>query len=137
GWTEPSTADRFAAFCGRVAGELAPVLRRACTINEPNCVSTIGHLMGVWPPGARDGDLRRRVNGIFCDAPRKAVEAIRKAAPGVPVGLTLSMADFQAVGGPDAEARRDRIRYRMEDEFLEATEGDDFVGVQTYTRERV
>ena len=25
----------------------------------------------------------------------------------------------------------------MEDVFLEATEGDDFVGVQTYSRERI
>ena len=49
----------------------------------------------------------------------------------MPVGLTLSMSDYQAVDG--GEARRDRIRHRMEDEFLEATEGDDFVGVQTYT----
>jgi beta-glucosidase len=84
-----------------------------------------------------DVELRRKVNGIFCDAHRKAVEAIRRAAPGIPVGLTLSMSDYQAVGGPAAEARRDRIRYRMEDEFLEATEGDDFVGVQTYSRDRV
>jgi len=137
GWTNPRTADRFASFCERVAGELAPVLRRACTINEPNVVSTIGHLLGAFPPGARDVELRRRVNGIFCDAHRKAVEAIRKGSPGVPVGLTLSMSDYQAVGGPAAEARRDRIRYRMEDEFLQATEGDDFVGVQTYSRDRV
>jgi beta-glucosidase len=137
GWTDPRTADRFAAFCERAAGELAPVLRRACTINEPNVVATMGYLIGVFPPGARDRELRRKVNGIFCDAHRKAVEAIRKGAPDVPVGLTLSMSDYQAVGGPDAEVRRDRIRYRMEDEFLEATEGDDFVGVQTYSRERI
>jgi beta-glucosidase len=137
GWTEPRTADRFAAFCERVAGELAPVLRRACTINEPNIVATMGHLIGAFPPGVRDRELRREVNGIFCAAHRKAVEAIRTAAPDVAVGLTLSMSDYQAVGGADAEARRDRIRYRMEDEFLEATEGDDFLGVQTYTRERI
>ena len=35
------------------------------------------------------------------------------------------------------ESKRDQIRYRMQDEFLHATEGDDFVGVQTYTRSRV
>ena len=29
----------------------ADVLRRACTINEPNIVSTMGHLAGVFPPG--------------------------------------------------------------------------------------
>ena len=45
------------------------------------------------------------------------------------------MTDYQAVDG--GESKRDRIRYRMEDEFLEATGGDDFVGVQTYSRSRV
>jgi beta-glucosidase len=135
GWSDPETAGRFAGFCGRAAGELADVIRRACTINEPNIVSTMGYLGGVFPPGSRDAELRRRVNGVFVDAHRAAVDAIRKAAPGVPVGLTLSMDDYQAVDG--GESRRDRIRYRMQDEFLQATEGDDFVGVQTYSRTRV
>jgi beta-glucosidase len=135
GWTDAATAERFASFCGRVAEELGPVIRRACTINEPNIVSTMGHLAGAFPPGLRDVELRRRVNGVFCDAHRKAVDAIRKAAPEVPVGLTLSMTDYQAVAG--GESRRDRIRYRMEDEFLEATDGDDFIGVQTYSRSRI
>jgi beta-glucosidase len=47
----------------------------------------------------------------------------------------LSMTDYQAVDG--GEQRRDRIRRSMEDVFLEATMGDDFVGVQCYTRMRV
>ncbi|HUS60751.1 MAG TPA: family 1 glycosylhydrolase, partial [Acidimicrobiales bacterium] len=135
GWTDPKTAERFAAFCGRAARELAPVLRRACTINEPNIVSTMGFMAGVFPPGKRDVELRRSVNRVFVDAHRKGVAAIRSAAPGVPVGLTLSMSDYQAVDG--GEAKRDQIRYRMEDEVLEGTAGDDFVGVQTYSRTRV
>jgi beta-glucosidase len=72
---------------------------------------------------------------VFVDAHRKAVEAIRTAAPGVPVGLTLSMTDYQATD--DAESRRERMVRDMEDVFLEATEGDDFVGVQVYTRMRL
>jgi beta-glucosidase len=135
GWTDPATADRFAAFCGRLAEALGPVMRRACTINEPNIVSTMGHLLGVFPPGVRDVETRRRVNDVFCDAHRKAVAAIRASAPDVPVGLTLSMSDYQAVDG--GESRRDRIRRGMEDVFLDATAGDDFIGVQTYSRTRV
>ena len=135
GWTDPAVVDRFASFCRRLAGELGPVIRRACTINEPAMVSTMGHMAGVFPPGLRDVELRRTVNGIFCDAHRAAVDAIRAAAPGVPVGLTCSMSDYQAVDG--GESKRDRIRHRMEDEFFAATAGDDFVGVQTYSRTRV
>jgi len=135
GWAEPATADRFAVFCERAAGELGDGLRRACTLNEPNIVAMMGYGAGVFPPGRRDMQLRRTVNGIFCDAHRKAVDAIRGAAPGVPVGITVSMTDYQAVDG--GESKRDQIRNRMEDEFLRATEGDDFVGVQTYSRTRV
>jgi beta-glucosidase len=136
GWEDPATADRFAAFCGRLAGELGgDLVRRACTINEPNIVATIGWLLGAFPPGKTDHDLRLRVNDVFVDAHRKAVDAIRAAAPGVPVGLTLSMTDYQAVEG--GEQRRDRMRLEMEDVFLDATEGDDFLGVQTYSRMRI
>jgi beta-glucosidase len=135
GWANPVTADRFAAFCERAAGRLAGVMRRACTINEPNIVATMGYLLGVFPPGVQDRDQRHRANEVFVDAHRKAVDAIRAAAPGVPVGLTLSMDDYQAVDG--GESKRDHIRRSMEDVFLEATGGDDFVGVQTYSRARI
>jgi beta-glucosidase len=72
---------------------------------------------------------------VFVDAHRKTVEAIRTAAPGVPVGLTLSMTDYQATDG--GASRRERMLRDMEDVFLEATEGDDFLGVQVYTRMRL
>jgi beta-glucosidase len=135
GWTSPATADRFAAFCELAAARLAGVMRRACTINEPNIVATMGHLLGVFPPGQQDRALRRAANDAFVAAHRGAVAAIRSAAPGVPVGLTLSMDDYQAVDG--GESKRDQIRRSMEDVFLEATQGDDFVGVQTYSRSRI
>ncbi len=135
GWEEAETADRFAAYCDRAAGHLSGVLRRACTINEPSMVATIGYLAGAFPPGRRDVQARRRVNEVFVDAHRKGVDAIRAAAPGVPVGITLAMSDYQAVDG--GESKRDRIREGMEDVFFRATTGDDFVGVQTYSRTRV
>jgi len=135
GWTTPDTADRFASFCERSAGRLQGLMKRACTINEPNIVATIGYLLGVFPPGKQDRELRRQANEVFVDAHRKAVAAIRSAAPGVPVGLTLSMDDYQAVDG--GESKRDQIRRSMEDVFLDATGGDDFVGVQTYSRSRI
>jgi beta-glucosidase len=135
GWEDPATADRFAAFSRRLAGELGDVIGRACTINEPNIVATIGWRLGGFPPGKTDADLRLRVNDVFVDAHRKAVDAIRAGAPGVPVGLALSMTDYQAADG--GEERMARMRLEMEDVFLEATDGDDFLGVQTYTRMRL
>jgi beta-glucosidase len=45
------------------------------------------------------------------------------------------MADWQALPGGQREL--EDVRRLREDVFLEATEGDDFVGVNTYTRHRI
>jgi beta-glucosidase len=136
GWIEPSTADLFARFSERAASHLGDLIGRACTINEPNMPATIGYLAGTFPPGKRDRELRRRANDVFVDAHAKAVAAIKSGAdPEVPVGMTLSMTDFQAVDG--GESRRDGIVRNLEDVYLEAARGDDFIGVQTYSRTRV
>jgi len=133
GCAEPATADRFARFCARAAGHLGDAMQRACTLNEPNVVATAGYLDGRFPPGERHGDRRRRANEVFVDAHAKATTAIKEAA-GAPVGLTLAMSDDQAVDGGEAALAGHRGGW--EDPYLEAARGDDFIGVQTYTRHR-
>lgn len=135
GWEDPDTAARFGAFCEVVAARLGDVMGRACTINEPNIVASIGWGRGGFPPGVSDWGRVAGVQQVFIAGHRTAVDAIRAAAPGIPVGLTLSMTDYQAVDG--AEERMARRRAKDEDVFLEATAGDDFVGVQSYTRIRI
>jgi len=130
GWTEPATVDRFARFCERAAQELAPVLRRGCTLNEPNIVSTMGYQLGLFPPGEADVALKDRANETLVAAHRVAVAAIRGVVD-VPVGLTLSMTDYQPA--PGGESMVETVR-RDEDVFLDAIDGDDFLGVQAYTR---
>ena len=132
GWTEPATADRFARFCERATAHLGDLVDRACTLNEPNVVANFGYRWGLFPPGRRDADLHRRANDVFIAAHRKAVDAIKSGPGTASVGLTLAMQDMQAVDG--GEAFRDAERRDTEDCFLEAARGDDYVGVQTYTR---
>lgn len=134
-WLAHDAPEVFARFCTRAAAELAPVLRRACTINEPNIVAVMGHLLGMFPPGHTDLDEFHRASAVLCRAHRAAVDAIRASAPGVPVGLTLSMTEHQAVEG--GEAMLEQTQHMMEDVFLDATGGDDFLGVQCYSRMRV
>jgi beta-glucosidase len=134
GWAERETAERFARFCGRAAVHLGDLIGRVCTLNEPNIVAEFGYRWGLFPPGLRDPSLRQRVNDLFIDAHRRAVGAIRDAGVRSPIGLTLAMQDWQAVDG--GEQVRDRERHDMEDVYLEATRGDDFIGVQTYSRVR-
>jgi beta-glucosidase len=134
GWTSPATVDLFARYVERVTAHLGELVGRACTFNEPNVVATFGHQWGLFPPGHRDPDLRRRANDIFIAAHRRAVEIVQGGPGQTPVGLTLAMQDMQAVAG--GEAFRDAERRLMEDVYLEAARGDDYVGVQTYTRIR-
>jgi beta-glucosidase len=143
GWTEAATADRFVRFAERTAEHLGDLVTRVCTFNEPNIVTSMGYLAGVFPPGLSDRDLRHRANDVFIDAHRRSVPVIKAHVGDTPVGLTLAMSDYQAFPDADggrldqAEARLTHIRGGMEDGFLEAARDDDFMGVQTYSRTRV
>ena len=58
-----------------------------------------------------------------------------KSGPGkYPVGVTIAIADDQAVG---ADSARDRKRAQIYGPWLAAAAKSDFVGVQTYSRSRV
>jgi len=135
GWEAADAPERFARFCRRAGDALGDLIGWGCTINEPNIVALMGYLVGVFPPGVSDAGRRRAVTAALCRGHRLAVDELRAGGGDFPVGLTLSMTDYQAVEG--GGQRRDRIRRSMEDVYLEATAGDDFVGVQCYTRMRI
>jgi len=139
GWADPRIVDRFGRFCERTVAHLGDLIGRACTINEPNVVAYVGYQVGAFPPGTIDGDLWLAAVEHFNRAHRRAVEVLRAGRGDFPVGLTLSMSDYQAVPAddPDAQRTRDTIRRFAEDLHLEHTAGDDFIGVQTYSRTRV
>lgn len=139
GWTNPASVARFARFAERVTAHLGDLTTRACTINEPNVVAFVGYMIGAFPPGVVDRDLFDRAQVNLREAHRAAYDAIKAGLGVKPVGLTLAMADYQAVPADDpaAIAKRDRIRALSEDHYLEACLGDDFIGVQTYTRDRI
>jgi beta-glucosidase len=134
-WEAPHAPDRFARFCERATAHLGDLIGMAGTLNEPNVVATMGWRHGIFPPGVRDRGRREAVNAALVSAHRRGVEALRSGPGDFPVGLTLSMTDYQAE--PGGEEWRERLRRPSEDVFLEATGGDDFIGVQTYTRDRL
>ena len=90
----------------------------------------------IVPPGVTDCGRFLKVAEILRAAQRKAYDII-KAGPGdEPVGMTAAMHDFQPAS-PDAVSATTSARRMMEDLFLENCRGDDFIGVQTYTRLRI
>ncbi len=136
GWTNPVTAERFARFCEHAVDRLGDRIGMACTINEPNVVSTIGYLVGAFPPGkVQDLDGYVRATETLVAAHGRAFEAL-KAGPGdFPVGLTLSMSDWGAEPGHEDQIAEYRAHH--EDVYLDAARGDDYFGVQAYSRTRV
>ncbi len=134
-WEAIRAPDRFARFCERSVSHLGDLIGMAATLNEPNVVATMGWRHGIFPPRVRDRVRRGTVNEALIAAHRKGVEALRSGPGDFPVGLTVSMTDYQLL--PGGEEWLERIRRPTEDVFLEATEGDDFIGVQTYTRSRI
>ncbi len=134
GWEDPAVPALFARFCGWMCDAVAPLLRWAVTLNEPNIVALLAYEDGVFPPARRDRDARVRVTDAFVDAHLRARDAVR-ARTDARVGLALALADWQAT--PGGEAPLEDIRRLREDVYLDASAGDDFVGVNTYTRHRV
>jgi beta-glucosidase len=133
GFEDPEAPDLFARFVERAGAHLGDLIGWGCTINEPNVIGAMGYTVGDYPPGVKD-DLGRHlaVNKAMVRAHRLAVEALRSGPGTYPVGLTLSMAEIVADEG--GEVTRDMAEDILEDTFLRAAEGDDFVGVQAYTR---
>ncbi|WP_063793175.1 glycoside hydrolase family 1 protein [Frankia sp. R43] len=165
GWNGTAAVDRFARYAARVTEHIGDLVPWACTFNEPNVISMMVHL-GIVPAAAREdglglpdgtggtaGTAGTGADGqaggqsgsggswpapnieVMAAAHRKAVEAI-KSGPGNPaVGWTLALIDLQSADG--GEVRWAATRQAAELDWLDVSRDDDFVGVQTYTRERI
>jgi beta-glucosidase len=145
-WNSGTAPDRFARYAEHVTAHLGDLLPWACTLNEPNVIALVT-ATGIAPAAARERSsalaapeasgpalfAAPRVDSMAA-AHRKAFEVI-KAGPGdAQVGWTLALPDFQAL--PGGEERCDAARASAELEWLDVSRADDFVGVQTYTRNR-
>ena len=139
GWARArrSSTGSPASASGRLRTS-ATSSRWRCTINEPNIVSLHGLAHG-HVPARRCSDfdaVRARRTSTWRRRTTAPYDAL-KAGPGdFPVGLTLSMSDWWTPEGGDEEhssARRPITRTV----YLEAARGDDFVGVQAYSRTRI
>jgi beta-glucosidase len=139
-WRNKSAPDLFGRFAERVTAHLGDLVPWACTLNEPN-VSDLLRQMGVVPAGQQDLDQSAfaAIAGpgveVMAEVHRRAVDAIRSGPGDTKVGWTLALVDFQPVEG--GEERCQAARQAAGIDWLEVSQGDDFVGVQTYTRQRL
>jgi len=158
GWEGEGTPDRFARYCERATRHLGDLIGAACTLNEPNLGLLLSNMGIVSPPSPgqyaswwlaasdRLGTAPDRLAPFVFAASDRAVETILaahsravdaiKSGPGdFPVGLTLALQDIQAAEWGEEMAAD--VSRSINDVYLESLRGDDFVGVQTYSRLRV
>jgi len=132
GWSDPRAVDLFARFVQHAL----PVLRDVdlvCTINEPNMLATImapanDDWSGIGvPPG--DGVITEHL----ISAHQLAVAIVR--GEGKQAGWSVATQAF--IPEPGYEEAADDWSRSREDVFLDAASGDDWVGIQAYTRTRI
>ena len=71
-------------------------------------------------------------NELIMAAHRAAVDVVHELLPGTKAGLSLSIGDLQAA--PGGEARRDHEWQEVFGQFVPTIRDDDFLGLQSYTR---
>ena len=126
------------------------------TLNEPNLNQLLAN--GAMPPeafafqqvvlhaaAAKAGVAHYRAGNVqdidefdamdeaMARAHRRAVEVVREVAPGTPVGLSLSVVDDDWAT-PAGRAICERKRELCYGKWVDAIQGDDFIGVQNYER---
>lgn len=144
-------SEKFGRYC-EVASKALRDFPFACTINELNIPMYVRELLhkrmerddGPAIRAAGEAALGAPLDNIFILAPPDAVldqgigahlrgrDAIKSIHPNCKVGVTLSLQEVEAE--PGAEAVRDAYHAAVYDPFLDAAKGDDFIGLQTYSR---
>ncbi len=133
GWEAADAPETFARFVTRAGAHLSDLIGWACTINELNLIGVRGYDLGSSSPGVKDSFSRHlAVNETMVRAHRLGVDALRSGPGDFPIGLTLSMDEM--VAEPGGESILEAAREVLEDTFFRATEDDDFIGVQCYSR---
>ena len=151
GWENPRSPEMFVRYCERAAQHLGDLIHASATFNEPN----LGLLLQwILPPPVHEamgamlsaaaratgtprfssfqmGDQDKMLPNLL-SAHRKAFTAIKAANAHAPCGATLALVDDQAVG---PESQRDRKRAAVNDAWLQSARSDDYVAVQTYSRQ--
>ena len=146
--------DLFARYCDVVARHLADRMSVAFTLNEPQA----GRL-DRWYPKSADEIKQHDVAIAMIQAAakatgsrhwasahnmradqllepliqshKKAALAIKAARNDLPVGVTLAIVDYEAVG---SNSRVEEVRRDVDGAWFEAVKGDDFIAIQHYNR---
>jgi len=134
-WENPHAIgcfERYATRCGESFGDLVDAW---ITINEPVHQVNFGYFQGKWPPEKASFWIAHAAGVNLFKAHNRAYAALKRIAPGVPVGVAVNSIHFK----PCVETTwRDRLYGPFLDWFvnywfLDKVAGHvDFIGVQYY-----
>ncbi|RQP09817.1 MAG: glycosyl hydrolase family protein [Microbacteriaceae bacterium] len=135
-WLSPTATDDFVRFVEQACTILHDV-EWIVTINEPN-VLAITHggqrQVAQGKPYPMHALPDQEIGHALIDAHLAAAPLARERT-GAKVGWTVANQALTPTSGN--EAKHAEVQYLIEDEYLEASRGDDFVGVQSYTSQPV
>ena len=107
GFLSDRSAMHFERFAREVIEELGELCDTWVTFNEPNVYSTLGYIVGEFPPGRRSQlSATVRVLANIARAHAQAYRAIHELQPYAQVGWTDNYIVFQPA---DSESRFDRM----------------------------
>lgn len=156
-WINPESPKLFARFCERAARHLSDQIGYATTLNEPNVSLQVAQTIPgfvLLTPAMKAGaaaaakaigsehfgltslqspDIAKASLPNMIAAHKAGRDAIKSVRSNLPVGVSLAIADEQAVG---STTKRDQVRAEAYGAWLDAVKGDDFLGVQNYVRNR-
>ncbi len=134
-WRRDDAVARFSRYVDMLEPILRDDVRWVTTINEPNIAAMLAR--------HRDGDAELQagtmpapdaeVSDVLVAAHKEAV--VRMRGLGIKAGWPVATQAFQAIDG--GEDTLEAYAWPRERFFLDAAKGDDFVGVQAYTRTQV
>jgi beta-glucosidase len=121
GWTNRTTAERFAEYAAVVAEDLGDRVELWTTLNEPWCSAFLGYGSGVHAPGRADSAAALSAAHHLLLGHGLAVQALRSELPSsAELSITLNLAAVRPAGPTpgdlDAVRRIDGLANRL---FLE------------------
>src|SRR5919202_1816508 len=110
GWPARETAEAFVEYAEVVGARLGDRVRHWITHNEPWVHAWLGHAWGHHAPGRTSATDAVAAAHHLLLSHGWAAEALRRAAPGAQVGITLNLAhSYPATDSPEDEAAAWRV----------------------------
>jgi beta-glucosidase len=133
-WASEKTTKAFVNYVEVMMKHLPKEVTLFNTINEPGIFSMFGYLSKMkFPPGIQNENIFIKASDNIISAHKQSMKIIKKYNPMAKVGMTHALHEWD---DNDTSTQKEYIKFHMEDKFLNASDEDDFIALQTYSIRR-